>query len=146
SANLAMNMTLYGKQKFDPLTDFAPVTLLATTPNLLVVHPSLPVKSVKDLIALAKAAPGKINYASGGSGSTPHLAAELFKTLAKVDIVHVPYKGTAPAVIALLSGEASLTMVPALSILPHVKSGKARALAITSTQRATALPDLPTVA
>jgi tripartite-type tricarboxylate transporter receptor subunit TctC len=146
SANLAVNMALYEKQSFDALRDFAPVTLLATTPNLVVIHPSLPAKSVKDLIALAHAAPGKINYSSGGSGSTPHLTAELFKTMAKVNIVHVPYKGTGPAVLALLGGEVSLTMVPALSVLPQIKAGRVRTLAITSARRAAAFPDLPTVA
>jgi tripartite-type tricarboxylate transporter receptor subunit TctC len=146
SANWAMNVSLYGKQAFDPIQDFAPVTLLATTPNLLVVHPSLPVSSVKELITLARSSPGKINYSSGGSGSTPHLAAELFKAMANVDIVHVPYKGTGPAVLAVISGESSLTMVPALSVLPHIKTGKLNALAITSARRAAALPQLPTVA
>ena len=146
SANLAMNATLYGKLPFDPVKDFIAVSLLAKSPNVIVVHPSLAVKSVAELIALAKSAPGKINYASGGNGSTAHLASELFKTMAHVNLVHVPYKGSGPAVIAVLSGEAPLTMVPALAVMPHVQSGRLRALAITSTQRAPTFPDLPTVA
>ena len=146
SANLAMNVSLYGKQSYDPVRDFAPISLLASTPNVIAVHPSLPVKSVKDLIALAKGAPGQINYASGGSGSTSHLAAELFKAMAQVQLVHVPYKGTGPALIAVLSGEAPLTMAPALVVLPHVKTARMRALAITSKERSKTLPDLPTVA
>ncbi len=146
SANLAMNVSLYGKQSYDPVRDFVTISLLASTPNVIAVHPSLPVRSVKDLIALAKGAPGQINYASGGSGSTSHLAAELFKAMAQVQIVHVPYKGTGPALIAVLSGEAPLTMAPALVVLPHVKTAKMRALAITSTQRSKAIPELPTVA
>lgn len=144
-ATFAINVSLYGKVNFDPLKDFTAVTLLAKSPNILAVHPSLPVKSVKELIALARSRPGQINYASGGSGSTPHLAAELFKTMAKINLVHVPYKSTSPALIALLSGEASLIMAPALVVLPHVATGKLRALAITSTTRSAALPELPTI-
>ena len=146
SANMAMNVSLYGKRSYDPVKDFATVTLLSSTPNVITVHPSLPVRSVKELIALAKAHPGQINYASGGNGSTAHLAAELFKTMARVDFVHVPYKGSGPAAIAVLSGEAPLTMVPALAVMPHVQSGRLRALAISSVQRAAVLPNLPTVA
>lgn len=146
SAPLTINVSLYRKLAFDPLKDFTAVTLLSRTPNILAVHPSLPVKSVKELIALAKSRPGQINYASGGSGTTHHLTAELLKTMAKIDLVHVPYKGAGQGIIAVLSGEASLIIAPALSVLPHVRSGKLRALAITSVQRAVALPDLPTVA
>src|SRR6185436_7733297 len=102
-------------------------------------------KSVKDLIALAKRTPGQINYASGGNGSTAHLAAELFKTMAQIQLVHVPYKGSGPAVIAVISGESPLTMVPALAVLPHAKAGRMRALAISSLERVAAVPDLPTV-
>ena len=145
SAALPINATLYRKLKYDSVKDFATVTLLAKSPNLLMVNPSLSVKSVKDLIALAKSAPGTINYASGGSGTTPHLAAELFKKVAEIDLVHVPYKGTAPALIAVIGGEASLILPPALTGLPFLKNGKLKALAITSIDRAEALPDLPTV-
>jgi tripartite-type tricarboxylate transporter receptor subunit TctC len=146
SANLAMNVSLYGKRPYDPVKDFATVSLLSSTPNVITVHPSLPVTTVKELIAFAQAHPGQINYASGGNGSTAHLAAELFKTMAHVNLVHVPYKGSGPATIAVLSGEAPLTMVPALAVMPHVQSGRLRALAISSTQRAAVLPELPTVA
>jgi tripartite-type tricarboxylate transporter receptor subunit TctC len=146
TANMAMNVSLYGKRSYDPLRDFATVSLLSSTPNVITVHPSLPVKTVKELIALARAHPDKINYASGGSGSTAHLAAELFKSMARVNLVHVPYKGSGPAVIAVLSGEAPLTMVPALAVIPFVQSGRLRALAVSSLQRTAALPDLPTVA
>jgi tripartite-type tricarboxylate transporter receptor subunit TctC len=146
TANLAMNVSLYGKRPYDPVKDFVTVSLLSSTPNVIAVHPSLPVKTVRDLIAFAKAHPGQINYASGGNGSTAHLAAELFKTMAQVSLVHVPYKGSGPATIAVLSGESPLTMVPALAVMPHVQSGRLRALAISSVRRADALPDLPTVA
>jgi tripartite-type tricarboxylate transporter receptor subunit TctC len=143
--NLAAGLSLYAKLSFNLAADFTPVILLAKTPGIVAVHPSLPVKSVKELIALAKAAPGKINYA-GAVGSTLHFDAELFKTMAKIDIVQIPYNGTGPAVIGALSGEAPVIVAPTLALLPHVKSGRLRALAITSTQRSDAVPDLPTVA
>jgi tripartite-type tricarboxylate transporter receptor subunit TctC len=143
--NLAAGLSLYAKLPFNLLNDFTPVILLAKTPGIIAVHPSLPVKSVKELIALAKASPGKINYA-GAVGSTLHFDAELFKTMAKIDIVQIPYNGTGPAVIGALSGEAPVIVAPTLSLLPHVKSGRLRALAITSSQRSAAVPDLPTVA
>jgi len=146
TANLAMNVSLYGKLSYDPTRDFTCVTLLSSSPNLVAVHPSLPVKSIKELIALARRAPGEINYASGGNGSTAHLAAELFKTMAQVNLVHVPYKGSGPAVVAVLSGESSLSMAPAVAVRGHVQAGKMRALGITSTKRVSALPDVPTVA
>lgn len=146
AAALAINVTLYSKLAYDPLKDFSTVTLLASSPNIVVVHPSLPAKSVQELVSLAKSAPGKINYASGGSGTTPHLAAELFNVMAKVKLTHVPYKSAGPALIAVVSGEAPLSFLPALTVLPQVNAGKLRALAITSTKRSAALPDLPTVA
>jgi len=146
AANLPMNLTLFEKVPFDPLRDFAPVTLLAATPNLVAVHPSVPAKSIRELIALAQSAPGKLNYSSGGSGSTLHLAAELLKMMAGVNIVHVSYKGTAPAVVGLLAGEVSMTIAPTFTLLPHVSTGKARGLAITSLERSSAVPDVPTVA
>ncbi len=145
TANTAMNVSLYSKWKVDPLKDFQAVALLGSAPNILAVHPSLPVKTVKDLIALAKARPGQINYASGGSGSTSHLATELFKTTTKVNLLHVPYKGTGPAMIAVLSGEAAVVIPPASVVLPHSKTGKMRAVAIASTTRLGAAPELPTV-
>lgn len=146
TANTAMNVSLYSKWRVNPLKDFQAVSLLGSAPNVLAVHPSLPVKTVGDLIALAKSQPGKINYASGGSGSTSHLATELFKTLANVDLLHVPYKGTGPALVAVLSGEASVVIPPASVVLPHAKTGKLRALAIGSVARFEAVPDLPTIA
>ena len=130
---------------WDPLRDFSPITLAVSTPNVLVVHPSVPVKSVKELIALAKARPGELNYAST-TGSTPHLGAELFKAMAGIDIVHIPYKGTGPAILALLGGQVQ-AMFPAVgSAVPYVKSGKLRALAVTSAQPSALAPGLPTVA
>lgn len=123
-----------------------PISLIAATPNILAVHPAVPAKSVKELIHLAKTNPGILNYASAGNGTTSHLAAELFKTMAGVDIVHIPYKGTAPAVVALLSGEAAIMMAPALTLLSHVKAKKVRGLAVTGAKRSPAIPELPTVA
>ena len=146
TAAMAINVTLYRALAYDPVKDFVPVTLLATSPNIVVVHPSLPVKSMKELITLAKAALGRINYASGGSGTTPHLAAELLNVMANIKLVHVPYKSAGPALIALLSGEVPLSMLSPLTVLPHVQSGRLRALAITSAARSDALPQLPTVA
>jgi len=142
----AVNMSLYLKPGYDFVTDFAPVTLLASTPNILVVGPSVPSKTVADLIALAKASPGKFNYASAGSGSSSHLAGELFKTMTSTDLVHVPYKGGGPAVTSLISGEAAIGFATAPSVLPQVRSGKLRALAVTSARRSPAAPDLPTIA
>ena len=122
------------------------MSLVALAPNVLVVHPSLPVKSVKELAALARARPGQVNFAGSGSGSTPHLAAELFNTLANVKMVHVPYRGTGPAIAGLMSGEASVMFMPTTNAVPLVKSGRLRALAVTSAKRLTALPELATVA
>jgi len=146
TANTAMNVSLYGKRSVDPVKEFTAVSLLGAAPNILAVHPSLPVKTVKQLIALAKAHPGQINYASGGSGSTSHLATELFKTLTQANLLHVPYKGTGPALTAVLSGEASVVIPPASVVLPHSQIGKLRALAIGSSARLEATPDIPTIA
>jgi tripartite-type tricarboxylate transporter receptor subunit TctC len=145
AANIAAAVSLFDKLTFDPLKDFVAVTLLAKTPSILAVHPSLPVKSVTELIALAKSQPGKINYA-GGVGSLLHLDVEYFKTIAKVDLVQVPYNGSGPSMIGVLSGEASVVMAPTTLVLPHVQTGRLRALAITSDRRFPSLPDLPTVA
>ena len=131
---------------YDPLRDFAAVTLVAVVPNVLVVNPSLPAKSVRELIALAKAKPGSLNFGSAGNGTSQHLSAELFKVLASVDMVHVPYKGTAPALADLLAGQVQLAFDNIPALLPHIQSGKLRALAVTSAARSQALPDLPTVA
>jgi tripartite-type tricarboxylate transporter receptor subunit TctC len=145
-SNGLWTVPLLQKAPFDPLRDFAPVTLALTSPSILVAHPSLPVKSVKELLALAKARPGELNYASGGNGAPTHLAAELFKLMAHVDLVHLPYKGSGPALNALLGGEAHLMFTVANGGLPHVKSGRLRALAVTSAQPSALLPGLPTIA
>ena len=145
-ANLVTSASLYDKPAYDPVRDFDPVSLMASAPNLLVVHPSLPAKSVAQLVSLAKARPGHVLYAGSGSGSTPHLAAELFNTMAKVKMVHVPYRGTGPAIIGLMSGEASVMFIPTTNGVPLVRAGRLRALAVTSRERLPALNDLPTVA
>ncbi len=138
--------SLNSKATYDPIKDFEPISLVALAPNILVVHPSLPARSVQELIAITKARPGQVNYAGAGSGSTPHLAAELFKTMAKVNMVHIPYRGSSPAMIGLLSGEASVMFPAATAAGPYLKSGRLRPLAVTSTSRLPAMPELPTVA
>jgi tripartite-type tricarboxylate transporter receptor subunit TctC len=145
-SNGLWTVPLMQKAPFDPLRDFAPVTLALTSPGILVAHPSLPVKSVKELLALAKARPGELDYASGGNGAPTHLAAELFKLMAGVDLVHIPFKGSGPALNALLGGQAQVMFTVANGGLPHVKSGRLRALAVTSAQPSTLLPGLPTIA
>jgi tripartite-type tricarboxylate transporter receptor subunit TctC len=145
-ANFVTTPSLYRNVTYDPIRDFEAVSLIALAPNVLVVHPSLPVKSVKELIAFAKARPGEVHYASSASGSTPHLAAELFKTMIGADMLHVPYRGTGPAITAILSGEVSTMFMPAIAAVPHVQSGRLRALGVTTTERLPALPQLPTVA
>lgn len=138
--------SLYSRLPYDPIRDFAPITLFSTVPNMLVVNASLPVKNVKQLLALAKAHPGELNYGSAGSGSASHLAVEYFKLLSKTDITHIPYKGTSPLVTDLIAGETSLTITGVTPLYPHVKSGRLRALAIGSSKRIALLPDLPTIA
>jgi tripartite-type tricarboxylate transporter receptor subunit TctC len=134
------------KVKWDPLNDLAPITLSMRSPNVLVVHPSVPVKSTKELITMARAAPGKFNYGAGGAGASPHLAGELLKYMADLKIVRVNYKGTGPSMVGLLSGEVDM-MFPGLgSIAPHMKSGKVKALAVTTPERSKLAPELPTVA
>jgi tripartite-type tricarboxylate transporter receptor subunit TctC len=141
----AIAPSVYAQLPYDPQKDFVAVTLVAVVPNVLVVHPSLPVKNVRELIAYAKANPGKLNFASAGNGSTQHLSGELFKTLAGVDMVHVPYKGTAPALNDLLAGQVQLAFDNMTTLLPHIESGKLRALGVTPSKRSTALPDVPTI-
>ncbi len=136
---------LLQKTSYDPLRDFAPITLLVRAPNILVVHPSVPAKSVKELIALAKARPGELNYSSASTGGSTHLAAELFKAMANVNIVHVPYKGGGMALNDLLAGQVQLTF-DGSNLVPHIKSGKLRALAVTTLEHSAIFPDLPTVA
>ncbi|MBM3342731.1 MAG: tripartite tricarboxylate transporter substrate binding protein [Betaproteobacteria bacterium] len=142
---LATNQTLYQKMPFDSLRDFATVILLGTQPSVLVTHPSLPVKTVKELIALARSKPGQLNYASTGTGTAGHLAGELFKGLAKVEYQHIPYKGGGPAVVDLVAGQVHFMFATAASVLGHTRSGRLRALAVTSAQRSSAAPELPTV-
>lgn len=131
---------------YDPFRDFEPVSLIASAPLLVVVHPSLPVKNVKDLIALAKAKPGQLNYASNGVGSSTHLATELFKVMTGTNMTHVPYKGLSPATIDLLSGQVQVMFSSAVAMVPHVKAKRLRAIAMTGAVRSKALPDVPTVA
>ena len=139
-------MPLLQKVSFDPLRDLAPITFAASTPSLVVVHPAVPAKSIKELIELARAKSGALNYGSGTSGSSSHLAAELFKYMARVNIVRVPYKGQGPAVLALLGGEVQMSFATSSSVAGHIKSGKLRALAIGTAQPSALAPGLPTVA
>ena len=134
------------KVNWDPLVDLTPITLAITSPSVLVVHPSLPVKTVKEMIALARSRPGELNYGGGGGGSTPHIAGELFKYMARVDIVRIRYKGTGPAMIGLLTGEVQLMFSALGPTVPHIKQGRMRAVAVTTTKRTRLAPELPTVA
>jgi tripartite-type tricarboxylate transporter receptor subunit TctC len=145
-STLTIHPSLYPKLGFDPLKDFAPITILAGVPNLLVVHPSLPARNVKELIALAKSKPDQLNYASTGAGQSTHLSMELFKSMAGVKIVHVPYKGSAPAVTDLLGGHVPMMFDNMPSALPHVKAGKLRAIGVSTSKRSSTAPDVPTVA
>lgn len=141
----AINTSLRSKLPYDPIRDFAPITLIASTPFMLIVHPSLPVRSAQELVALAKARPGQINYASSGNGTVAHFAGEFFRLAAGIDIVHVPYRGITGAVVDVASGAAQMMIVSPLSALPLVRTGRLKVLAVTSAKRAPALPDLPTV-
>ncbi len=142
----AVNVSLYSKLPFDPVRDFAPITLVATTPNVLVVNSAFPVNSVPELIAYAKAHPGALSFGSGSNGSAGHLAGELFKAEAGVDMVHVPYKGAAPALQALLAGDTQLMFDNLANSMPQLKAGKLKALAVTTAKRSALAPDLPTLA
>jgi len=141
-----VNPSLYAQLPYDTRRDFAPVVLAAGTPNILVVNPQLPVKTVQDLIALAKSKPGKLNYATAGNGSSNHLCMEMFKSMTGVDLLHVPYKGSAPAVTDLIGGHVDVMFDNVPNVLQHVKAGKLRALAVSSRERSPFMPDLPTVA
>jgi len=132
-----------GNTPYDPVKDFVPITLVASSPNIIVVHPSLPVKSARELIALARARPGQLNYAAGSLGAAPHLAAELFKSMAKLNIVRVAYKGTGGSLIGIISGEVELMFPTAGSVTPHITAGKLRALAVTSLRPTALAPGLP---
>ncbi len=142
----AINASLYAKLPYDSLKDFTYISLLASTPLLLVVNAALPAKSVAELIALAKSRAGQLNYASSGNGTIVHLAGESFKTLAGIDLLHVPYKGSAPATVAVIAGDAAFIFSTMPAALPHVKSGKLRALAVTTPARVAAVQDVPTLA
>jgi tripartite-type tricarboxylate transporter receptor subunit TctC len=142
----AINPALNPKLPFDPVKDFTPVSLVASIPFAMIVHPSVPAKTVQEFVALARAKPGTLNYSSAGSGTSNHLAGELLKSMAGIDIVHVPYKGSAPALNDLISGQVALMFDLVLTAAPHVKSGAVRGLAVTGAKRSSALPDLPTVA
>ena len=143
---LAANPALYKTLPYDPVKDFAPVTLIAMVPNVLVVGPAMPTRTVAEFIALAKAKPGKFDYGSGGNGSAAHLATEYFKLTAGVDLQHIPYKGTAPALADLLGGQIALMITGLPPVLPHAKSGKLRILGVASLHRLKQFPDIPTIA
>lgn len=142
----SINASLYTGLTYDPIKDFTPVTLIAVTGQVLCVHPSVPVKSIKEFIDYAKKRPGELNYSSAGNGSLPHLAAELFRSRTGINIVHVPYKGAPPAMTDLLAGHVALSFATAPSAVPHVKSGKLRALGVSTATRMPALPEVPTIA
>lgn len=144
-ASHAQNASLYPKLGYDTVKDFAPITLIATVPNILVINPSLPVKTVKELVVLAKKHPDEILYASIGNGTPAHLSAELFNSMAGIRMTHVPYKGAAASIVALISGETQLTFTTVLVAMPHIKSGRLRALGVASLKRSTVLPDVPTI-
>jgi tripartite-type tricarboxylate transporter receptor subunit TctC len=146
AASFSINPSLHERLPFDPMADFAPITRFAALPHILVVHPTLPVKSVKELIAVAKAKPGELNYASSGVATSTHLAAELFRHLTGVNMVQVPYKGGAPGMVALVGGEVQLYFATISTALPHVKAGRIRALAVTSAKRSVVAPEYPTIA
>ena len=146
NATHGANLALFGKLAYDPVADFAPISLLAAVPNIISVHPAVPVASLAELVALAKSQPGKLSYASSGNGTSTHLAAELFKSAAGIDMLHIPYKGSAPAVADVIAGQVPVLVDSVSSSTVHVKAGKLKALATTSPKRLAVLPDLPTVA
>ena len=143
-SSLSINPSLYAKLPYDALRDFAPVSLAGTAPSLLAVHPSVPARTVKELVAIARASPGKLNYASGGVGGGPHLAGELFKSLARVDVVHVPYRGAGPALVALASGQVDMYVGGISAVLPMVRDKRIRPIAVTSAARTPLMPEMPT--
>ncbi|HKA71325.1 MAG TPA: tripartite tricarboxylate transporter substrate binding protein [Xanthobacteraceae bacterium] len=145
-STLALNSVLYKKVSYDPVRDFAPITIAATTANVLIVNPGLPVKSLSDLIALAKRQPGELTYGTPGIGTSPHMSMELFKSMAGIDLRHIPYRGTAPAVTDVITGQIAATFANALTAKPQVDAAKVRALAVSGPKRIAALPDIPPVA
>ena len=146
TAQLAVNVSLYKKLPYDPVRDYAPITLLATGPYLLVVHPSLPATSVKELVALARARPGEITYASSGNGSGGHLAAELLKTMTGTKMLHIPYKGGGPALVDVLAGHVQVLFATYISSRGHLQAGRLRVLGVSTAKRPAAIPDMPTIA
>ncbi len=146
ASSITINPSLHKNLPFDPLRDLAPVTQLSAFPNMLTVHPAVPVKTVADLIALAKAQPGQLNYGSSGTGTGTHLSAELFKYMTGVSMVHIPFKGGGQAVTALIGGQVQLNFATVPSVLPHVRAGRLRAVAVTTAQRSPAAPETPTIA
>jgi tripartite-type tricarboxylate transporter receptor subunit TctC len=146
ASTLALNSVLYKHVPYDPLRDFAPITLAATAPNILVVNPKLPIRSVAELIAAAKAEPGKLTYGTPGIGTSPHLCMELFKSMAGIDLQHIPYKGTAAAVTDIIGGQIDAAFATALTAKPLIDAGRLRALAVSGPRRVAALPDVPPVA
>jgi tripartite-type tricarboxylate transporter receptor subunit TctC len=146
ASTLAINPAMYRKVSYDALRDFAPITQVAGLPNVLLVHPSLPVRSLQELVALAKDKPGHLTYASAGIGTSPHMGMELFKSMAGIDLVHVPFRGTGPAVTEMLSGRVPVGLSNTLTAIPHIEGGTLRALGVTGTRRAEALPKVPTIA
>jgi len=143
---MVINQSLYPNSGQDPIRDLAAITLFATSPLLLVTHPSVPARSVRELVALAKSAPNRLNHGSGGGGSPAHLAAELFKSLAGIQMTHVPFKGVAPSVLAVVAGQIDLTFATIAATLPQVKAGRLRALAVSTPRRSQIVPDIPTIA
>lgn len=145
-STLAINPSMYAKLPYDALRDFAPISQVVSSPNILTVHPSVPAKSVKEFIALARAKPGSITFGSAGLGTSPHLSGELLRTLAKIDIVHVPYKGSGQSIISLLAGEIGANFPSVPTAIPYIKAGKLRGLGVTTVKRTLALPDVPSIA
>ena len=146
AGQMVINQSLYPNSGQDPIRDLAAITLFATSPLLLVTHPSVPARSVRELVALAKSAPNRLNHGSGGGGSPAHLAAELFKSLAGIQMTHVPFKGVAPSVLAVVAGQIDVTFATIAATLPQVKAGRLRALAVSTPRRSQIVPDIPTIA
>jgi tripartite-type tricarboxylate transporter receptor subunit TctC len=146
SSEVSMNVVLFKQMPYDPTRDLQPLTIVGKTPPVLLAHPSLPVKSVKELVALARAKPGTLNYASIGAGTPQHFAGELMKTTFRIEMTHVPYKGAAPALIDLIGGHVPIGLTAPTTAIPHIKTGRLRALAVTSAERSGAMPDVPTIA
>ena len=146
TGTLAINPSIFPKLPYDPVTSYAPISLAAVGPNALVVHPSLPARTIKELVALAKQRPGSISYASAGTGGAPHLAGELLKYMAKIDIVHVPYKGAAPATVDVVGGHVPMMFAGLGAALPHIKGGRLRALGVAGPKRSAQMPEVPSIA